>query len=149
MEGYFPPQGGLPSPHASREPVLIVGFSYHQEGSRDSGALASRFRNFEAAFNLRKTADDLPGVAHYESTAPHMQGLDLYLSQNDRDDFLMYCDSPEKTLPPLKSPPFPSCTYSSRDDGYTLTVGFDRQYLQIWPEIVRKTRELLHSFETN
>jgi hypothetical protein len=146
MEGYYLPDGGLPSRETNRQPVLNVSYIYDGSATPNSEDLASRFRIMDNVFHLVAVPDDVPGLRHYQATVPHMPGIDYYFSTDDKINILIHCDAPERTLPPLRPPQTPGCTYDYRNDGFALTIGFRKEYLPQWMEIKEKTETLLHSF---
>jgi hypothetical protein len=147
MQGYFSPDGG-PSPReTNRQPTIGISYSYYRDPKLKFLDLDSRFKDLDSLDHFVPGPNNVPGLTHYESTATHMPGLDFYFSKDPSVNVLIRCHAPERTLPPLVSPLYTSCTYSNyRNDRVHLTISFRVEYLLQWMDIKRKTEDLLSSF---
>jgi hypothetical protein len=146
MEGYYLPNGGLPPRETNRQPVLVVDFGYHRDRPSSPDSIKSRFKTLSDVYRLTPAPDDLSGLRHYQATKPRMPGLDYYFSRDESIDLLINCAVPERTLPPLIPVPYPHCECYYRSGNTSVSISFDRQYINQWMLIKEKTDSLLDDF---
>lgn len=146
MAGFFAVDGGPPPRDTNRQPILIVLYEVHSTDP-EPGDLASRYKRFDDSYHFFISGpDDVAGFRPYEGTAQHMPGLDFYFSDDQTQDMMMLCDSPERTYPPLMAPLYPGCRLAHRTGRIWMNISFRKQDLPRWLEIKQKTEILLESF---